>query len=106
MMGQFVGRHLPAVRRPVAAVRAVRGVRACPWPVRAYPLGGFGNFAARNVTNWCQNRPVHGAEINKPGCQEEPRWEQRYAELPAYRQQFGHSNVPSHWPQNNWDFGS
>jgi hypothetical protein len=41
------------------------------------------------------------SEIGFPwGLQEEPRWEQKYSELAAYKQQYGHCNVPSHWPQN------
>src|SRR5882724_12452479 len=40
-------------------VRAVRGVRGCPWlsgPCRARPPGQIGD--KRFDTNWCQNRPA------------------------------------------------
>ncbi len=48
-----------------------------------------------------ENRFQRLNEVGFPwGLQENPRWEQRYAELAAYKQRCGHCNVPSHWSQN------
>lgn len=49
-------------------------------------------------------QPWNGKRLKEIGFPleqaEEPRWEQRYAELAAYKERHGHCNVPSHWAEN------